>query len=401
MTATGERTRPVGRTARNLLLWCGAVVLAAILLVVLGPKPQQDVYLDPEGTGKQGIGALVEVLRDQGITVTTTTTSADLDRARTDLGDAPVTVAVGATTFLTASGARSVLGALEADDRLVLLDGGGALLPEVAPGLRSMAVQAEAEITPDCSEPLTRHGADDAVIGVVGQRFLVEDDEVEGLTTCYRLDRPGDAIARGAGLAVLTAQAHRPQTFAVGFGPALTNARITEHSHAALGLRLLGAHPHLIIHTPSIEDAVATGDAPPSTVEPPAWLVPGLALLAAAFVVYAVARGRRLGRLVREPLPVVVRASETTHSRAELYRAARDRGLAAATLRAGTLARLRPRLRLDSHADAAAVVTALATNGIPQSTAGPLLTGPAPTDDAGLVRLAQDLTTLEDKVNPR
>ena len=53
---------------------------------------------------------------------------------------------------------------------------------------------------------------------------------------------------------------------------------------------------------------------------------------------------RRLGRLVREPLPVVVRAVETTERRGRLYRRAGDRARAAAVLRLAPADRLARRL---------------------------------------------------------
>ncbi len=57
-------------------------------------------------------------------------------------------------------------------------------------------------------------------------------------------------------------------------------------------------------------------------------------------------RGRRLGPLATEPLPVVVKAIETTRSRGRLYRKSGDRAHAADALRSATRARAATRLRL-------------------------------------------------------
>ena len=57
-------------------------------------------------------------------------------------------------------------------------------------------------------------------------------------------------------------------------------------------------------------------------------------------------RGRRLGPLAAEPLPVVVRSAETAEGRARLYQDGRSLDRAAATLRAAALTRLSARLRL-------------------------------------------------------
>ena len=73
----------------------------------------------------------------------------------------------------------------------------------------------------------------------------------------------------------------------------------------------------------------------------PALLVPvdqgglglGLVQMLVAVAVLALWRARRLGRVVEEPLPVVVKAIETTQRRGRLDRKARDRQHAAAALR--------------------------------------------------------------------
>ena len=64
-------------------------------------------------------------------------------------------------------------------------------------------------------------------------------------------------------------------------------------------------------------------------------------------------KGRRIGPLVAERLPVVVRASETVEGRGRLYRSRRARDRAADALRTATLQRLLPRLGLGANAAAA------------------------------------------------
>src|SRR4029079_9085813 len=98
---------------------------------------------------------------------------------------------------------------------------------------------------------------------------------------------------------------------------------------------------------------------PPGELLPP--VVPILALQRLLVVVVtAIWRGRRLGRLVTEKLPVVVRAGETTRGRGRLYRRGRSHGHAAAALRAGTAARSAARLGLPRSAGAPVVVDAIA-----------------------------------------
>ena len=113
-------------------------------------------------------------------------------------------------------------------------------------------------------------------------------------------------------------------------------------------------------------------------------------------------RGRRLGRLVAEPLPVVVRAVETTRGRARLYRRARARGRAARVLRAAAVRRLALRCGLPRTADpgeVAAVVAERTRRAAAEVLA--LLAGAEPADDPSLVRLARDIDALETEVRSR
>ncbi|NUT39882.1 MAG: DUF4350 domain-containing protein, partial [Thermoactinospora sp.] len=109
---------------------------------------------------------------------------------------------------------------------------------------------------------------------------------------------------------------------------------------------------------------------------------------------------RRLGPVVAEKLPVIVRAAETVEGRGRLYRARRARQRAAESLRAGTIDRLTPRLGLASGAGTHELVAALAgrVREDPQMV-GAALYGPPPTDDAGLVALAGYLDSIERQVS--
>jgi hypothetical protein len=98
--------------------------------------------------------------------------------------------------------------------------------------------------------------------------------------------------------------------------------------------------------------------------------------------VLALWRARRLGRVVEEPLPVVVRAAEAVEGRARLYRAAGARGTAAESLRAATRDRVVRRVGLPPGADRPAVVELLAERtGSEPTVLDALLYGDAPADD--------------------
>jgi hypothetical protein len=117
-------------------------------------------------------------------------------------------------------------------------------------------------------------------------------------------------------------------------------------------------------------------------------------------VVAAVWRARRLGPLVAEELPVVVRATETTRGRGRLYRRTRSRGHAAAGLRAASAEVVARRLGVPRSADPTTLTEAVSrATGRPTRDVADLLYGPPPPDDGALVELARRLDTLESEVH--
>ena len=97
----------------------------------------------------------------------------------------------------------------------------------------------------------------------------------------------------------------------------------------------------------------------------------------------------------------MVRAAEATEGRARLYRRARARDRAAETLRARTRLRLTASLGVPAAAGRnqsspdSLVGVAAARSGLPHADVAALLFGTTPPDDPALVRLVNDLDTLE------
>ena len=139
-------------------------------------------------------------------------------------------------------------------------------------------------------------------------------------------------------------------TYVLGGVDVLTNDRVDDADNAAVALRLLGQGDRLVWYVPDLRD-VAAGDAGSLRAQLPGGLVPALWLLAVAVLATMLWRGRRLGPLVVEPLPVVVKAVESTRGRGRLYARVRDRPHAAGILRAATRRRLAARLRLGATTD--------------------------------------------------
>ena len=180
----------------------------------------------------------------------------------------------------------------------------------------------------------------------------------------------------------------------VGSGTGMSNQLLGNEGNAALWTGVLGSRTTVTWLMAGSEPG--TGGQKSLTELLPKGV--GLAVLQLGLVVLLLAwwRGRRLGPLVVEPLPSVVRAAETTEGRARLYRRARATGRAAATLRAATLRRLLPLVGLAANATAAEAVPVIAAHaGASSDVVHALLLGPAPGDDASLVRLKARLDDLE------
>lgn len=178
----------------------------------------------------------------------------------------------------------------------------------------------------------------------------------------------------------------------------ISNAQLDEQGNAALVLRTLGSSGKLIWYLPGLADITAS-DSPKSLDElAPPWvgvLGPWLAFVAVLAMFW---RGRRLGPLVFEPLPVVVKAVETAEGRARLYHDAHAVGRAADNLRAGTLVRLARFLRLGPEPEAASIAEAAARQLGRTSEETSDVLNARPRTDGELVRWAQQLDRLEKEV---
>jgi hypothetical protein len=184
----------------------------------------------------------------------------------------------------------------------------------------------------------------------------------------------------------------------LGTSDAFSNEHVAERGNAALALNLLGANPRLVWYLPTIDDSAVAGG--PSIAElTPVWVSPVLALLVIVAIVAAFWRGRRMGPLVIENLPVTVRASETMEGRARLYQKGAARLRALDALRVGTIDRLAAQCGLPRLASVDDVIAAVAqlTASDPLEVRS-LLLDDAPRTDRDLVRLSDRLLELERSV---
>jgi hypothetical protein len=183
---------------------------------------------------------------------------------------------------------------------------------------------------------------------------------------------------------------------------AVANSTIADYGNAALALRMLGRHSSLTWYLPS-EDVRNQS----ANTEVSKWsLLPTgaktmLILVLIAGLAAAWWKGRRLGQLVGENLPVAMPASEVSLGLGRLYKQSKTRGHAGAALRAQTVWRLAKQLGLPPNCEPALVVARIAAAaGKDERLVGYLLYGPAPADDNDLLELTHGLRELESETRP-
>jgi len=371
------------RRARMPLLVVAVVLLTVLVIALIRPTVNEEpLAVDNPGPG--GVRALAQVLGQQGVRVTETQSLAEAVAAATP----GTTLAVVGGYGLDAE----ALGQLEGTGAdLVLVDAGDDVLDTLTDGIvREAYDDGFGERTASCDDPDAR------AAGTLSQASYALELTGPG-TLCFPSVLAAPGSATGA-YAVVSADGRAVRVLADSV--VLTNAEITRAGDAALALRALGHHERLTWFRPRVGGALdlATGPGlsdllPPGSAEVAAAL--GVVLL-----VVALWRGRGLGRVVSEPLPVTVRAAEATRGRGRLYRRARSRGHAAAALRAATARRCALRLGLPRSADAPTVIEALATaSRRPTHEVAALLYGPPPSDDAELLALSRALDQLESEVH--
>ena len=385
-TSTAVHSTGVGRVTgprRKLLLGGAAVVVAALILLVIGTFRHQvsiQAADDPRSTTAQGVRALAQLLTDEGVRIETTD---DVESA-VAASDGQTLLVVAAPHRLTDEQAARIGRATYG--RLLLLR------PSIT-ALRAFGVPAEptaapiGPVPPGCADPAaTRAGAIDG----------------------YDL-RNGYASAAGTVTLSCYSEGQGAAWLRVGgpFGPVdlvaggISNQVLGHEGNAAFGMNVFGSQPKIVWLM-----SRGSQDGRPPEIGPtmlPGWWAPAVVQAFVALIVVGIWRGRRLGPILREPLPVTVRAAETVEGHGRMYARIGARDRAAEALRAGVRDRLG---RVYGHGfagsptagrdDVLALSAAIAARtGRPAAEIARLLAGPPPGSDDELVALAHHLDRLE------
>ena len=346
------------------------------IIIALG-SGTAGIALDPQSYSGSGTHALSVLLGQRGVHVLRETDAATAE----EVAVPGMTLVVGSPQLLS-SNELSIIASSRADLLVV-----GAGLDEIQGLGLPLATQ------PEDGAILRRPSCSLRAATVAGSAQLDGDGYTvpSGGQGCY---------PDGDGFALVTFATAGHRVTLLSDGTPLMNSSLGNDGNAALALGLLTTHPNVVWLVPPVI-APGSGGAGNASVESllPSRLGFAVVQLVIAVIFIAFWRGRRLGRLVPEDLPVVVRQSETVRGRSRLYRRSRSLDTAADALRDGTRARLGHRLGLGPRPQPAALVQAVAARSEqPAAQIEALLYGSTPVDDLTLVALAQALTALEQEV---
>ncbi|MUM24266.1 DUF4350 domain-containing protein [Mycobacterium sp. CBMA271] len=372
-TAVSPRLRDRWRTWAFALAALTGIIITAFLV---SKPPRPEGYLDPEATTQRGGHALAQLLRDRGVTITRATT---IDQVRD---------AVRPDSQLMVLDNGNITD--EILDVLVDLPGDRLLLTpfsdtrdRLAGQVRMTSVKGDSIAEPDCDLREAQRA------GVI-RRYI-------GPTYTFTVPGPGQVSCYG-GTVVRYTEKGRTVTV-LGDDTIMANLQLAKQGNAALAMNLAGRSSHLVWYVPerpkvgTSAQPKSVGDLIPDQVTMAVWQLCIVVLLLAIW------RGRRLGPVVTEKLPVIVRASETTEGRGRLYRSRRARDLASESLREAARYRIVRRLGLPVDVTPQVITTTVAQRiGRNPTEIHYLLFGPVPSDDQQLTELTRQLDILERQV---
>lgn len=383
----GAKARIKG--ARWALLALGLLV-AIVVIGFITRTDTDSIPMSIHNPGPHGTRALAEVAGDQGVHMRQID---ELVKARiTD--PSSTTLVIGSSPFMQGYQAQSVLAY---PGPIVVLGDGAAVARAASRFIYSNTADAGV-LTAECVN------VDALAAGRVKTDGRVWRNAEDSDESCFPTDD---------GALMVTVQREGKADVTLIADPTIaTNGAITEEGNAALMLRLIGGLDNVVWYTGSLYDTTVltwTGDGmtpekfdelQPSTDFLPPGTGNALYALGLALVVVAWWRARRFGAIIHEPLPVVVRAAETTRGRARMYRAARASGRAAASLRAAAALRMGQRVGVPRNADDKTLVAAVANAaGWTSAQVQETLFGPPPRTEAEMMTLLSKIDTLENEVH--
>lgn len=355
----------------------GGFVLLVLSSLVFGllSKPTDTDPLSINNPGPRGAMALAQVLRQRDVPVRNIYTARDA--AQLGRKDLLVVTGMGDLT-------DKHLGSLTKTPRTnILFLGTFAQANRLEPYVKAVGESTPDGVAPRCKLPAAFEAG--PLHGSRGSLRALRSPEA----ACYQV-APGSyaylQFRRPDGLRIsFLADAHTAE-----------NREITQGSNAAFLLNLLTRAENVgwIVGSTFQLSADNAADGADPNIMPPA-MHRALILFFVALFVLALAKGRRLGRVVSEEMPVVVHGAETIYGRARLYRTHGAIETAARHARAYTARRLGEVLHLPRGISGAQLCERVAElTGVAPPAVHEALLGTPPHTGTELVNLLKNLHSL-------
>lgn len=371
--ATSPSSRGILRRYRWLFLPVLGLVAMALMLMNFHTETDK-IPLSPYNSSYSGTMALSEILRAHGVRVAT----ADYHDLSPEAAEGTLIV-VFDTNALTDGGLKQLFNSGLDTAFLGTWNQKGRFRPYVLASSEPVAISS----LPTCSLPWAR-----AAQNLSPMVSSVQPLQAEAVG-CF-------PAASGENYGYVRVKGEGGQFLHFIADPSiLTNGKIGQEGNAAFALGLMSRYERVLFVNGDTFYAGITADSR-MVEETPQVGAAILALLLLAVVVYGLAAGRRLGPVVSENLPVVVRSSETIHGRGRLYLRGRAYPQVVKALRRAAARRIGQRLGLVRGAGREIFIMRLSeATAIPRSQIEQAFYGPVEDTAADLERLVKALDNIE------
>ena len=348
---------------RRIGLWLALGAIAVVGIVAVGRGGSGGAPLDPDGTGPAGAKALVLLLEQLGAEVDVVAVPDDRHDVAFVLDDR-----------------FGEQGRLVVDEWID--DDGGVLV--VADRFSSYAPPANG---PGFGSPGRCTLAAVVRVGEIDADDLIQFQAEPDDAVCFGDRFGGAVVSRASGTGTVVA---------VGSRELFLNGVLGDADNSVLAAALLAPRPGTrvaFVHGALVGSGQrALADLVDEGIK---W---GLVQLGIAFVVLAVAKGRRLGRAIEEDLPVELAGSELTTAVGHLLERTRQPGRVAERLQRDLHGDLVRRLGLGADAPPGVVAsTVAARTGLDAETVHDTLTRSV-VDDDGLILVSRRVAALRDEI---
>jgi len=387
MTATRSASASTSR-GRRVWPWLAGVVGLVLVGALAGTPNSEGRAFDPTSNGERGTKALVALLKDFDADVKVLADQPpppDVDIAIAFPGDIPKSREDALRRWVR-QGHTLVI----ADPSSELNPYGGESTRPVGIGFGEVEVRRGACTIDALDQANTMSLGDESFAIRSARRFAVPPGAQQCFTNVAELDEIEEQHDTAVIVSAREGQGH---IVSVGAPDIFTNTLLDEADNAVIAVDLLAPRPGQTVavlqrpagevEEPELADLLSTG------------VKLALVQLVLAFVVYAIFRGRRLGKPVLEPQPVQIPGSELVSAVGNLLQQTKSPDRAAAVLRFDLRRRLCERLGLPGTVSAEVIAASVeARTGIAQETSLPLLVDLPCTTEPQLLDLAGGLDDL-------